>query len=175
MLRRLLPKRPPDPMKDVLDSLEYDFTHFELAHFVEHMESLRRKPIYLKEMTLSSKLFGIWVPTESQDYLIYNATLQPVHQIHTILHEIAHMVLDHSLHPLTDILLPEQLQSLMEGRLRFAPSANYPSDPEEREAEAFVFAIQRQVVKAQRLHELTGESSSIVGLRAAADASGYTS
>ena len=164
-----------DAMQQVLDSLDYDFTQFNVEHFVEHIESLRRKPIQMVAMPLTATLFGMWVPTPSQDYLIYNATLQRVHQIHTILHEIAHMVLNHSLRPLSDVLLPEQLEALSVGRLRFAPTADYSSDPEEQEAEAFVFAIQRQVVTAERLYELTGESSSIPELRAAADASGYTS
>jgi hypothetical protein len=165
-----------DRVQQALDALAYDFSRFELAHFVVHVANLRQKPIQIVRLPLAAALFGVWVPTARQDYIFCNLRLQPIHQTHVILHEIAHMLLNHRRERIDHVLPPDLLRELGQdaaGRLRVAPNANQRADAEEQESERFVYLIQRQVVRARRLAELTGESSSIPALKPITDAMGF--
>ncbi|NJO83556.1 MAG: hypothetical protein HC828_12560 [Blastochloris sp.] len=123
-------------------------------------------------------LYGVWIPAEQGDYVFCNDGLQPIHQTHVILHEIVHMLLNHRLHRLDKVLPPDLLEQLggqyLMGRMRVAPTDRLVDDHEEQESEHFVYLIQKQVVGAHRLAELTKESTSIEKLRPITDTMGYT-
>jgi hypothetical protein len=172
----LTTKRPHNPVKVALQELEYDFSSFELEGFIAHISQRRNKPIACEAWTLSPEIFGAWVPTEQRDLVIYNAGLQPVHQIHSILHELAHMVLKHPLIPLADVLpqLGFEPSGCNSGHVRMAGEPRVSHNSHEQEAEQFVYLIQEKVVKANRLAELTEISTSIQNLRRIADAAGYS-
>ena len=162
-----------------LANLKYDFSHFELTHFVDHVARYRAKPIRLLPFAFTGSIFGVWVPAPYHDYIFYSNRVHRIHQVHIVLHEIAHILLDHRRQRIDDVLPPELLRQLdrveLIGRLRVPPSAEVHGDEEEQESEQFVFLIQKQLVKARRLAELTGESSSIPGLKPITDTMGYTS
>lgn len=165
-----------DRVQEALDALAYDFSQFELAHFVSHIVRLRQKPIQIIQLPLTAALFGVWVSAARQDYIFCNMRLQPIHQTHVILHEIAHMLLNHRRERIDHVLPPDLLRELGQdsaGRLRVAPDRDQHVDAEEQESERFVYLIQRQVVRARRLAELTGESSSIPALKPITDAMGF--
>ena len=165
-----------DRVQEALDALGYDFSQFELAHFVSHIVGLRQKPIQIIQLPLTAALFGVWVSAAQQDYIFCNMRLQPIHQTHVILHEIAHMLLNHRRQRIDHVLPLDLLRELGQdasGRLRVAPDRDQRSDAEEQESERFVYLIQRQVVRARRLAELTGESSSIPALKPITDAMGF--
>jgi len=167
----------PVDLETALDRLGYDFQAFNLAHFTRHVETYRRRPIFVNPLPLQLELSAAWVRAETADYIFYNQRTHPVQQTHSILHEIAHMLLGHSCHPLGSVLPPDLLNRLQggvpHGRPRLA-DAQLRASPEEREAEAFVLLIQQRLVNARRLSELTGPSSSIHELRCWVDGMAFT-
>ena len=150
----------------VLERLDYDFDHFELDHFVSYVEQIRARKIYPIPCDLTGELTGLWIPGESLpiDFVIYRADTHPMHQAHIILHELAHMLLEHPPRSLNQLVSPELLQQLNLGSQGHVRSLLNP-DQYEREAEAFVRLIQQRVVRAKRLEELTTADSSIEALR----------
>lgn len=167
-----------DRVQTLLDQLHYDFNHFQLDHFIDHIAAQRRKPIVCLAMPLDPTLFGVWISGSGQEYIFYNAFVQPIHQVHIVLHEIGHMLLDHQKRPIASILPPQMIAQLnmqgLAGRARFAPSDGVHEDVEEQESERFVYLVQRYTMCANRLTELTGESSSIERLKPITDTMGYT-
>lgn len=155
-------------LKEVIDQLGYDFSQFELAHFIQHIEQLQRREILVMALPFEPGLSALWIRAETADYIFYNARTHPVHQLHNILHELAHIILNHSCHAI-DQALPPDILSLTraahpQGRLRKA-DPHLRMDQEEREAEAFVFLIQKRLMAANRMNRLMGQSSSINALR----------
>ena len=152
-------------IQQVIQALDYDFEQFNLPDFVNHLEQQRNRTIHLNGAKLKSDLFGMWIPAPSADYVFFNATLHPIHQIHSVLHELAHIVLNHTCQPINEVLPPELLAELgtsltVKGRLRTAlPQKD--RDPQEIESELFVFEIQKRVMSAQRISELQAGNSSI--------------
>ncbi len=82
-------------MNDIVDALVYDFTHFNLPDFINTLQHQRQRRIQVTGWSLTDDLFGVWIPATSADYIFYNQTRHPVHQTHTVLHLLAHLVLDH--------------------------------------------------------------------------------
>ena len=153
-----------------IDRLEYDFQLFELDDFIDHVARYQRREIVLKAFPLELTLSAAWVRGDEVDYIVYNDRLHVVQQRHNILHEIAHIVLNHRRRPLAEVLPPEllaQLAQLLPLAAQGRPRPTDPRlrlDPEEQEAEAFVLHIQQRLVQAQRLQALLGPSSSNAGL-----------
>lgn len=153
----------------VLDTLHYDFTQFQIGHFIHHIQTLRGRPIRLYRFPFALDVFGLWAAGHRMDYLVYRSTLCQVHRDHTLLHEIGHMLLGHR-RTLFEGALGDSLAQVLgeadlSGRLRSAPVPACAADPEEVECEMFVLLLQAQVTHASRLDALTGTSSSIDPLR----------
>ena len=163
----------PAEIQALVDSLGYDFDQFELLHFLHHIESLRNRQIILRPYPFAEVLFGLWVRAPSADYIIYSNDCHPIHQIHTILHEVGHMILGHPPRRLDQVLPPELLKALgllePAGHSRLAPGLSVKTTPEERECEIFASLIQAKVVEKNRLHQLTGQNSSLTSLKPYAD------
>lgn len=163
----------------IIRSLDYDFDQFELHDFIGHIERLRGRKILVYGMDFQSDLFGLWIPGQAEDFVFYNENLYSVHQIHSILHELAHMVLGHANHRVDTIITPEILKQFEGipgdkppthglGRLRKALTLE-ERDAQEEEAEMFVFAIQGYLMAARRIDELYKGHSSIEFFRPIAD------
>lgn len=105
---------------------------------------------------LAPELFGFWYPTTTTDFIPINANLHPAHRIHSLLHELAHMLLGHrgiDLRKLIDENLIHQLGVLAgEGHLRSAATIDQETDPQEREAEEFLMIIRRKLVTVASLY-----------------------
>jgi hypothetical protein len=153
-----------------LKALEYDFTQFSVAHFVQKIAQSRRRPIVLKRYPFALGLFGLWIPTLSMDCIVVNAQTHPIHQVHIILHEIAHLLLDHPRYSLHHVLPTDTLDQLgitgVEGCMQYQLTRLNPLSPEEQEAEEFVVQVQEKVIAARRLDELTSAGTSIAALLA---------
>ncbi len=162
---------------DVIRHLDYNFENFELSHFLRHLEQVRNRALFVVPWSFRPDLFGLWIPQESADYIFYNQGLHPIHRIHTVLHEVAHVILGHSRRDIRSVLPLELLEELgvtqPHGYLRTA-AVVFSDDPEEREAEMFVYLIQQYIVKGNRLAELVGQSSSITGLKPYTDSMGFS-
>jgi hypothetical protein len=167
-----------DRVHATLNALAYPFDHFQLDHFIAHVAQYRNKPILTLTIAFAPTLYGVWIPAKQRDYIFCNDSLQPIHQTHIILHEIAHMLLAHPLHRVDRVLPPDLRQELggqqLMGRMRVAPTDHLMENREEQESERFVYLIQRQLVWVNRLAELTKESTSIEQLKPITDVMGYT-
>jgi hypothetical protein len=147
-----------------IEKLEYDFKHFSLEDFVDHIARRKRREIILRSWPFSSKeLSALWLPQETAHYILFNANYHQTHQIHSILHELAHLILGHSVRSVLDILDARLVQEFggfsFIGRPRWVAS-RLETDQEEIEAEAFVCEIQGRVMLANRLDSLMGKGSS---------------
>jgi hypothetical protein len=152
----------------VVDNMKYDFTHFKLSAFIDHIECLKRRPILVLPSKFQDEaLSAVWVKAETAHYMLYNYRYHRIHVTHSVLHEIAHLMLGHPCHKLDEVLAPELIAELRLsnpiGHSRKV-SPTFMSTPEEREAEAFVYSIQQRVKNANRLYELMGQGSSIEAL-----------
>ncbi|MGW1838529.1 hypothetical protein [Streptomyces sp. NPDC002067] len=83
---------------------------------------------------------GLWLATDHEDYVLYDARTSPLHQEHIILHEIGHLVSDHRspgeeqhLYRRIDLADPASVRQAL-------PRARY-SDMQEQEAEMIASLI----------------------------------
>lgn len=83
-------------MEVFLDSLDYDFEQFTLAGFTRWLERRRGRPIVFVEWDLPPDVPGIWVACEGCDYIYYDADTIPIHHAHHRLHELGHILREHS-------------------------------------------------------------------------------
>lgn len=148
-------------IQQAVANLEYDFTRFRLLDFISHLAGFIRRPIETKAFHFSPGLFGFWIPTPNVHYIGYGDNLHSTHKVHTVLHELGHIVLRHKPKPIDEVL-PRELSTLLSdesllGLPRLAE--DWRDDPQEIECERFAFVIQQQLVKVRRLKELTGKSS----------------
>jgi len=151
-----------------IDALHYDFKAFTLEAFLIWIGEKRKRSIQVYDVGFTSQLFGFWCPTESQDYIFVKASLHPTHRIHVVLHEIAHILLNHKGFKLEEVLTPALLSELAHPATNayLRAPASYPSTAiEEQEAECFVALIQQRLMKLNRLRELYGEGTSIPALK----------
>lgn len=150
-------------MLEVINQLGYDFKKFDLQNFIDHIQHRRQRDIILVPAVFGYELSAVWVRAETADYAFYNTTHHPIHQTHSILHELAHITLEHSCVPIDDILPAELLAELdisnPIGRPRIATPL-FKDSEEERAAEEFVYVIQQQVINANRLEQLIEQGSS---------------
>ena len=160
----------------VVEQLKYDFGCFELDHFLDHIQRLRKRQLILMPAVLKHEIVAIWVYSDKADYIFFKSTDHVIHQTHNILHEIAHMMLDHTRIPLEDVLTSELFNQLFSGQITGRPRriTREPSnDIEELEAEEFVFVIQEQVMAANRIDQLLDKASSISALNNYVEGMGF--
>lgn len=70
---------------------------FTVDAFLNQLARDRGRPIHLIPMPGGvAEPCGIWLSTGNTDYVVHQVTTSPLHQEHIILHELAHMVLDHA-------------------------------------------------------------------------------
>lgn len=153
-------------LQAVIERLHYDFTAFDIQHFFQHLQQQRQRRIQVVDFPFTAEIYGLWVPAPTADYIFVNAHLLPAHRVHTLLHEIAHLLLNHRGIDIRSILGEAVWQALGissdSGHLR----ASAPSESvEDEEAEIFVLLIQQRVTRARRLQELYGEPTSLVAMR----------
>lgn len=157
-----------ESLETIIEQLGYDFGQFELADFIRHIERRNRREIVVKGVPFEFGLSAIWVHAETADYIFYNERTHGIHSTHNILHEIAHIVLEHTCCPVEEMLLPELVALVREpqpkGRFRTADRQSR-TEREEQEAELFVFLIQKRLMAANRITQLMGQSSSIGALQ----------
>jgi hypothetical protein len=161
---------------EAIQHLNYDFREFTLSHFIVYLSEQRQRPIILHKFPFC-EAHALWAKTPEADYILYNQQTHRIHQIHSILHEVGHIVLNHAGRALSDVLSPELLAHLkliihepVCGQLR---AARWRDTPEEQEAEAFGRLLQKEIVFANRMDQLIGRASSIDELARFAEGLGY--
>lgn len=156
-------------LQQIFEALDYDYSQFSLPDFTDHVAGFVRQEIITVPWKLELDLFGLWINTSTTHYIFYNNQHYITLQLHTILHEFAHIVLEHKPKPIeqyvdSDILEQyKQIQSPM-GKTR-TNRQTCEQDEEEIAAEEFVFLIQNQLLYWDRTSELFGKNNKITGLR----------
>ncbi|MGP3634032.1 ImmA/IrrE family metallo-endopeptidase [Streptomyces sp. 24-1644] len=75
-------------------------TTLTIEQLCEHVGRGRGRPVQLVSLELPlGSPHGLWVSTESREYVVFEERLAPVHQRQVILHEIGHIVCDHAASP----------------------------------------------------------------------------
>ncbi len=84
-------------MRNLLEQLNYDFSKFTFGDFVAWLEEKRGRKIEFREQALRSPdLYGAWLAGEDRDFIFYEQNTLPIHQTHICLHELSHMICNHS-------------------------------------------------------------------------------
>ncbi|MEO8610895.1 MAG: hypothetical protein ABI690_23565 [Chloroflexota bacterium] len=159
-------------VRSVVESLRYNFRQFEIENFVHHLEAQRARSIVCVPYDFRPDVTGVWIPAETADYIFYTRYTHPVHQIHIVLHEIAHMLLKHEHMRITEVLPSDADIFHLARDVGFMNSSRNQDDHQEQEAEAFVYLIQQQLVAVQRFDQLTRAVTSIKGLERFTDTLG---
>lgn len=139
---------------------------FDIGLFCERVAAARNRLIHLVPFSVGGPDLpcGLWVGLADADVIFFEQATTPVHRDHFVLHEIGHVLGDHTGRP--DALVPLLAQQLPEGLIepdRLAEAfglrrASY-STKQEQEAEAFarrVGARVRRTVGGPPLDEGTG-------------------
>jgi predicted SprT family Zn-dependent metalloprotease len=156
-----------------VEDLQYDFRQFEIENFVHHLEAQRTRSILCVPYNFRSDITGIWIPAETADYIFYTCYTHPIHQIHIMLHEIAHMLLKHEHMRISEVLPTDADIFHLTRDVGFMNSPRIQNDQQEQEAEAFVYLIQQQLVAVRRFDQLTRAVTSIKGLDRFTDTLGW--
>jgi hypothetical protein len=121
---------------------------FDIDVFVQMVaEQRQRRMIVVDEPALGSRednVCGLWVKYPAFDVLHIRARLAPLHREATILHEIGHVLLDHSTTDRSSALATLFPSLAASGALSLYARSRY-SDPPELEAETFARALLARV------------------------------
>jgi hypothetical protein len=109
---------------------------------VAWLERRRERPIRLRPFNSGPGCpCGLWIATADADYIYHEASTTPFHATHIVLHEIAHMLLDHqdptAWEQFISLLAPDVSQTLIQLIL----SRGAYSTAEERDAETLASLI----------------------------------
>ena len=115
---------------------------FDAHAFSADLASRRGRPIYLHPIASRDGPWGLWVATPSADFIFFEEATSPLHQQHIILHELSHLVCDHTPLPVTDPALHELLlPNLAPGAIQRVLRRVAYSNEDEREAELLASLI----------------------------------
>lgn len=157
----------PDPitasMKRYLESLDYDWSEFTLNGFIEWLANSLGEPIVLIPCQMPNDICGAYVIGPSNRHLIlFDGNLPQMLRLHTILHEIAHLLCGHQTASLDhdEMLILDSTsagnalrgQNLSELAINRNPSSK--NNRQEQEAETLAILIQNQVQKAKDQHQI---------------------
>jgi len=152
-------------VSETIARLNYDFRQFSLEHFLGHLLAVRQRDIILKSYPFELSLGGVWVRAETADYVFFNGDTPQFHQVHHVLHELGHIVLEHVGQKLTPEALKQLGLSLDASRGKPLYALYRTTGPGrnllESEAETFVRLMQWEILQADRMVQLTGPSSSL--------------
>ena len=150
-------------MQALLESLDYDFDDFTLEGFRSYLEHRRGRKLVFVPWQLPASLTGAWLAADGCDFVFYARDTLPIHQAHIQLHEMAHMLCDHTGMEIDD--------AIIRAFRAFCPSQEAErlllrsthSDLDELEAETLASLIQREALRNARLHQLTAVISEDFG------------
>lgn len=150
-------------IRTAIRSLRYDFNAFQINHFLRHFKAVRNRPLVIKRHDFDPDLFGLCYANARHDYIFVNSTLHRAHQLHTVLHEVAHLYLKHTGNNLCRVLGPAWCAKLgVAGEVGHVRGTHYEShfDPDqEHESELFVRFLRHEIAAARRFYELQTPTS----------------
>lgn len=154
-------------MRRKLDALGFDFRTFTLDSFVAWLEATCGRRIIYIPLALPATLHGAWF-TDAElpiEYIFFDNSVPAIHQTHTQLHELCHVINGHKTVALTSeklrklILYLREAKGLPDDLSQILFRSPY-SHIEEQEAETLATLIHERVIQHARLAELTRVLSS---------------
>lgn len=104
--------------------------------FCQRLGERRGRPIRLVSYSLPVPgPFGLWLATQSTDYILYQAKTTRVHQDHIILHEIGHILAEHRSDDDDDEYWQQMMPDLSRETIRRALGRTHYDSEQEQEAE----------------------------------------
>ncbi|MFI6789449.1 hypothetical protein ACIBG4_19205 [Nonomuraea sp. NPDC050383] len=133
-------------LEEIVERLEIPHP-FDIVEFTRQVARVRRRHIELRPVDTSADgPSGMWLATDTVDYICYEQRTSRSHQEHIILHELGHMVCEHVSAPIApDTLLRILLPTLDPAMVRSVLGRTTYAEPEEHEAERFAMLVLRQV------------------------------
>jgi hypothetical protein len=130
------------PVKSLVEELE--------PLQVPDVENQRGRPFVLTAATVAPVCNGMWIATETTDYVICEQDTTPDNQLRIIGHEIGHIVLDHQGIPLASsdmgrLFFPNLDPAMVAASLARSVSSAVYSPTEEVEAETFASLLQERI------------------------------
>jgi hypothetical protein len=148
-----------------LAEMGYDFSQFTLDDLIQTLAAQRQAKLITVPMPMPRYMFGAWVKqiNPSMDFIFYDQTLSPQHQVHTILHELAHWWCNHKTLVVDLTSLRHLLVKFDSGDMtvdafweQLTKRAGSDRDkPEEVEAEVLALLIQDEAHHHERWQELS--------------------
>ncbi|HEY1573255.1 MAG TPA: hypothetical protein VGG05_18075 [Pseudonocardiaceae bacterium] len=119
---------------------------FDLTTFCARLSERRARLIVLLPTEIAADSHsGMWIKGERQDYIVFERTTTPLHQTHIALHEIGHLLCEHtSPLPPADAHLDRLFPTLDPELVRSALSRAGYSTGDETEAELLASLILRR-------------------------------
>jgi hypothetical protein len=124
---------------------------FDLDTFCEWLATARGRELLLLPVEFGCEISGLWLPLPDRDVVYYEASTTPAHRLNIVLHELAHMILDHPHDPVTVRALRNRLVSFVDGEAfdRLFARTSF-EDSAERDAEDLVVRILHEARRPTR-------------------------
>lgn len=84
-------------VNDKLNELGYDYSAYSMEHYIAHVEDFLGRRLELVGMEFTRSTTGACVRTAERDVVFYNDTRHKMLQEHVIIHETAHLLLNHQM------------------------------------------------------------------------------
>lgn len=136
--RQHKPRVPTPTPLHLLQALNYPWSQFEITSFIEWLQKKQERDIVLFPATTPAHVDGLWLTSDTTEFIIYSNRLTGIHRDHVILHEIAHWLLGHQTLDIDEVGdLDDFLFALPEHGVAMRTFAITRLDPDaERDAEA---------------------------------------
>jgi hypothetical protein len=122
----------------------------DLNSLLAAVENRRGRRLVLTAAAMAPACDGMWIATETTDYIVYEQDTTSGNQLRIISHEIGHMVLDHQGMPLASsdvarLFFPNLDPAMVATSLARSVSSAVYSPTEELEAEIFASLLVSQL------------------------------
>ena len=137
----------------------YDFSQFTLESFKTWVEGCLQRTIVFIPTSATPRLHGLWLSDaeDPYEYIFYDKDAPPILQIHTQLHELAHILCGHQTWNIThaDLIAVAQGKQDLKVYLPLVLARRSKETIEEQEAETLAALIQKTVIRYDHIDELT--------------------
>jgi hypothetical protein len=130
----------------------------DLESFRAVLEKFRERPVYVIPFTLGAGFVGLWLDTDTADYIFYELNTTPFHQRHIVLHEGSHILRGHGGVDIPELVssLPLRLDPTM---IRSLLGRSAYTEQEEAEAEVLATLIEEDMELSAPPRIKTGEQT----------------
>ena len=129
---------------------------FTVERFRQALQARRGRPLTIGAMPAlePGEPSGVWIGTETGDYVFVDERARPLHREHIVLHELAHIICDHKGAPaMSDGDAAELLPSLSREMVARVLGRTRYTQAEEQEAELLATMIAQRVERRDRQHD----------------------